>query len=144
MANHPKTPFPSSLPSPPTDSTKEINKFFDSNNDKLVDNENSLVIRSNWVSSMIDFVWNKQNTLMARSLVFPVESFRATMFLIMYVDKALALGAIEVIWKLYQSRFLAIWFLSPWVIVICVVIAFYNELYVGFWFSQINKWENYE
>ena len=57
---------------------------------------------------MIDFVWKKQNMLMARSLVFPVESFRATVFLTMYVDKALALGAIEVIWKLYQSRFLAI------------------------------------
>ncbi|GMY13150.1 protein TPLATE [Fagus crenata] len=71
--------------------------------DKLVDSENSLAIRSNWVSSMVDFVWKKRNALMARSLVFPVESFRATVFPIVYAVKALASGAIEVIRKLSKS-----------------------------------------
>ncbi len=85
----------SALPS--HNSTKEINNFFDSNNEKLVDNEKSLAIRSNWVSSMDDFVWKKQNTLIARSLVFPMKSFKATVFLTVYVDKALASCAIEVI-----------------------------------------------
>ncbi|XP_035550762.1 protein TPLATE [Juglans regia] len=68
--------------------------------DKLVDSENSLAIRSNWVSSMVDFVWKRRNALMARSLVLPVESFRATVFPIVYAVKAVASGAVEVIQKL--------------------------------------------
>lgn len=71
--------------------------------DKLVDSENSLAIRSNWVSSMVDFAWKKRNALMARSLVLPVESFKATVFPIVYAVKAVASGAVEVIRKLSRS-----------------------------------------
>ncbi|XP_022955606.1 protein TPLATE-like [Cucurbita moschata] len=71
--------------------------------DKLVDSENSLAIRSNWISSMADFVWKKRNALMARSLILPVESFRATVFPIVYAVKAVASGAAEVISKLSKS-----------------------------------------
>lgn len=71
--------------------------------DKLVDSENSLAIRSNWVSSMIDFVWKTRNALMARSLVLPVESFGATVFSIVYAVKAVASGGVEVIRKLSKS-----------------------------------------
>ncbi|KAM1322673.1 hypothetical protein PS2_015199 [Malus domestica] len=71
--------------------------------DKLVDSENSLAIRSNWVSSMVDFVWKKRSALMARSLVLPVESFRATVFPIVYAVKAMASGSVEVIRKLSKS-----------------------------------------
>ncbi|KAJ8768079.1 hypothetical protein K2173_021019 [Erythroxylum novogranatense] len=72
--------------------------------DKLVDSENSLAIRSNWVSSMVDFVWNKRRALMSRSLVLPVESFRATVFSIVYAVKAVASGKMEVIKKLSKAR----------------------------------------
>ncbi|KAI9099590.1 hypothetical protein K1719_024595 [Acacia pycnantha] len=71
--------------------------------DKLVDSENSLAIRSNWVSSMVDFVWKKRNALMARSLILPVESFRVTVFPIIYAVKAVASGGYEVIRKLSKS-----------------------------------------
>ncbi|KAA8548207.1 hypothetical protein F0562_004532 [Nyssa sinensis] len=71
--------------------------------DKLVDSENSVAIRSNWVSYMVDFVWRKRNALMARSLILPVESFRATVYPIVYAVKAVASGAIEVIKKLSKS-----------------------------------------
>ena len=71
--------------------------------DKLVDSENSLAIRSNWVSSMVDFVWKKRNALMARSLVLPVENFRVTVFPLVYAVKAVASGAVEVIRKLSKS-----------------------------------------
>ncbi|KAI7982989.1 Protein TPLATE [Camellia lanceoleosa] len=71
--------------------------------DKLVDSENSVAIRSNWVSSMVDFVWRKWNALMARSLVLPVESFRATVYPLVYAVKAVASGSVEVIRKLSKS-----------------------------------------
>lgn len=71
--------------------------------DKLVDSENSLAIRSNWVASMADFVWKKRNALMARSLILPVESFRATVFPIVYATKAVASGAVDVLRKLSKS-----------------------------------------
>ncbi|XP_050375685.1 protein TPLATE [Argentina anserina] len=71
--------------------------------DKLIDSENSLAIRSNWVSSMVDFVWKKRSALMARSLVLPVENFRATVFPIVYAVKAFASGSVEVIRKLSKS-----------------------------------------
>ncbi|KAJ6754408.1 TSET COMPLEX MEMBER TSTA [Salix purpurea] len=64
--------------------------------DKLVDSENSLAIRSNWVSSMVDFVWKRRNALISRSLVLPVETFRD------YV-KAVASGSVEVIRKLSKA-----------------------------------------
>ncbi|XP_050231822.1 protein TPLATE [Mercurialis annua] len=67
--------------------------------DKLVDSENSLAIRSNWVSSIIDFVWKQRNALMSRSLVLPVENFRATVFPLVYAVKAVASGNVEVIRK---------------------------------------------
>ncbi|XP_052191381.1 protein TPLATE [Diospyros lotus] len=72
--------------------------------DKLIDSENSVAIRSNWVSSMIDFVWRKRNALMARSLILPVESFRATVYPLVYAVKAVASGSVEVIRKLSMSR----------------------------------------
>ncbi|GKV41348.1 hypothetical protein SLEP1_g48891 [Rubroshorea leprosula] len=71
--------------------------------DKLVDSENSLAIRSNWVSSMVDFVWKKRSALMARSLILPVETFRATVFPLVYAVKAVASGRVEVIKKLSKS-----------------------------------------
>lgn len=68
--------------------------------DKLVDSENSVAIRSNWVSAMVDFVWKRRNSLMSRALVLPVESFRATVFPLVYAVKAVASGSIEAIRKL--------------------------------------------
>lgn len=68
--------------------------------DKLVDSENSLAIRSTWVSLMVDFVWKKRNSLMARSLVLPVESFRATVFPLVYAVKYVASGSTDVIKKI--------------------------------------------
>ncbi|XP_010681789.2 protein TPLATE [Beta vulgaris subsp. vulgaris] len=68
--------------------------------DKLVDSENSVAIRSNWVSSMVDFVWKRRNSLMSRALVLPVESFRATVFPLVYAVKAVASGSVEAIRKL--------------------------------------------
>ncbi|XVE84119.1 hypothetical protein DITRI_Ditri16bG0144000 [Diplodiscus trichospermus] len=71
--------------------------------DKLVDSENSLAIRSNWVSSMVDFVWKKRRACMTRSLIFPVESFRATVFPLVYAVKAVASGGLEVITKISKG-----------------------------------------
>lgn len=71
--------------------------------DKLVDSENSVAIRSNWVSSMVDFVWRRRNALMARSLVLPIENFRATVCPLVYAVKAVASGSLEVIKKLSRS-----------------------------------------
>lgn len=68
--------------------------------DKLVDSENSVAIRSNWVSSMVDFVWKRRNSLMSRALILPVESFRATVFALVYAVKAVASGSVETIRKL--------------------------------------------
>ncbi|EEF50944.1 conserved hypothetical protein [Ricinus communis] len=67
--------------------------------DKLVDSENSLAIRSNWVSSIIDFIWKRKSALMSRSLILPVENFRATVFPLVYAVKAVASGNVEVIRK---------------------------------------------
>lgn len=72
--------------------------------DKLVDTENSVAIRSKWVASMVDFVWKGRSTLMSRSLVLPIESFRATIFPLVYAVKAVASGSIEVIKKLSLNR----------------------------------------
>ncbi|KAH6774353.1 ARM repeat superfamily protein [Perilla frutescens var. frutescens] len=71
--------------------------------DKLVDTENSVAIRSNWISSMVDFVWKKRNALMSRSIILPIESFRATVYPLVYAVKAVASGSIEVIKKLSMS-----------------------------------------
>ncbi|MQL89604.1 hypothetical protein Taro_022174 [Colocasia esculenta] len=71
--------------------------------DKLIDSENSLAIRSNWVVSAVDLVWKNRNALMARSLILPIESFRATVFPLVYAVKAVASGAVEVLRKLSRS-----------------------------------------
>lgn len=71
--------------------------------DKLVDSENSVAIRSNWVSSMVNFVWRKRNALMIRSLILPIENFRATVYPLVYAVKAVASGSAEVIQKLSRS-----------------------------------------
>lgn len=71
--------------------------------DKLVDSENSVAIRSNWVSSMVEFVWKKRSALMARSLILPVESFRATVSPLVYAVKAVASGSLQVIKKLSRN-----------------------------------------
>ncbi|CAI0457520.1 unnamed protein product [Linum tenue] len=71
--------------------------------DKLVDSENSVAIRSKWVSSMVDFVWKRRNALMSRSLILPVETFRATVFPLVYSVKAVASGNVEVIRKLSKA-----------------------------------------
>lgn len=75
--------------------------------DKLVDSENSVAIRSYWVSSMVDFAWRKRNALMSRSLILPVESFRATVHPLVYAVKAVASGSLEMIEKLYMSSRMA-------------------------------------
>ncbi|KAL1824687.1 hypothetical protein ACET3Z_011465 [Daucus carota] len=75
--------------------------------DKLVDSENSVAIRSYWVSSMVDFAWKKRNALMSRSLILPVENFRATVHPLVYAVKAVASGSIEMIEKLYMSSRMA-------------------------------------
>ncbi|XP_071709624.1 protein TPLATE [Rutidosis leptorrhynchoides] len=71
--------------------------------DKLVDSENSVAIRSNWVSSMVEFVWKRRNALMARSLILPVESFRASVYPLVYAVKSVASGSIESFQKLSRS-----------------------------------------
>ncbi|CAN0924649.1 Protein TPLATE [Linum grandiflorum] len=71
--------------------------------DKLVDSENSVAIRSKWVSSMVDFVWKRRNALMSRSLILPVETFRASVFPLVYSVKAVASGNVEVIRKLSKA-----------------------------------------
>lgn len=71
--------------------------------DKLVDTENSVAIRSKWVASMVDFVWKRRSTLMSRSLLLPIESFRATIFPLVYAVKAVVSGSIEVVKKLSRS-----------------------------------------
>ncbi|KDP46322.1 hypothetical protein JCGZ_10162 [Jatropha curcas] len=71
--------------------------------DKLVDSENSLAIRSNWVSSMVDFIWKRRSTLMSRSLLLPIENFRATVFPLVYAVKAVASGNLEVIRKVSKA-----------------------------------------
>ncbi|XP_068665411.1 protein TPLATE-like [Aristolochia californica] len=72
--------------------------------DKLIDSENSLAIKSNWVTHIVDFVWKKRNALMARSLVLPIESFRVTVFPTVYATKTVASGAVEVYRKLSRSN----------------------------------------
>lgn len=72
--------------------------------DKLVDSENSLAIRSKWVSSMVDIVWKKRSALMARSLVLPVETFRSTVFPLVFAVKAVASGSVEVIRQLSKAN----------------------------------------
>ncbi|CAN6464204.1 unnamed protein product [Victoria cruziana] len=71
--------------------------------DKLVSSENSLAIRSGWVAAMVAFVWAKRNHLMARSLVLPVESFRASVYPIVYSVRAIASGAADALKKLSKS-----------------------------------------
>ncbi|XP_043705960.1 protein TPLATE-like isoform X2 [Telopea speciosissima] len=71
--------------------------------DKLVDSENSLAIRSNWVSLMIDYIWRRRNALMARSLVLLIENFGVTVFPLVFAVKAVASGTVEVIRKLSKS-----------------------------------------
>ncbi|KAI3823677.1 hypothetical protein L1987_05117 [Smallanthus sonchifolius] len=71
--------------------------------DKLVDSENSVAIRSNWVSSMVEFVWKRRNALVARSLILPVESFRASVYPLVYAVKSVASGSIEAFKKLSRS-----------------------------------------
>ncbi|KAH7681023.1 Armadillo-like helical-containing protein [Dioscorea alata] len=71
--------------------------------DKLIDSENSLAIRSKWVAAAVDFVWKSRNALMARSLILPIESFRVTVFPLVYATKAVASGAMEVFRKLSKS-----------------------------------------
>ncbi|KAI5073208.1 hypothetical protein GOP47_0011221 [Adiantum capillus-veneris] len=63
--------------------------------DKLISTEASLAIRSNWVISMCNFVWEKRNLLMARSLVLPIESFRSTVQPLVFAIKAVATGMVE-------------------------------------------------
>ncbi|KAL9246152.1 hypothetical protein vseg_019725 [Gypsophila vaccaria] len=76
--------------------------------DKLVDSENSIAIRSTWVASMVDFVWKRRNSLMSRSLVFPVENFRAIVFPLVYAVKAVASGSLEAIRKLSSSKSMSV------------------------------------
>lgn len=71
--------------------------------DKLADSENSVAIRSKWISSVVDFMWMKRSALMSRSLILPVENFRATIFPLVYAVKAVASGSIDAIKLLSRS-----------------------------------------
>lgn len=71
--------------------------------DKLIDSENSIAIRSNWVVNAIDLVWKKRSVLMQRSMILPVESFRITVFPLVYAAKCVASDAVEVFRKLSKS-----------------------------------------
>ncbi|XP_072969493.1 protein TPLATE [Typha angustifolia] len=71
--------------------------------DKLVDGDNSLAIRSRWVVAAVDLFWKKRNSLMSRSLIFPVESFRVTVFPLVYSAKSVASGSVEVLRKLSKA-----------------------------------------
>ncbi|KAG9158963.1 hypothetical protein Leryth_013336 [Lithospermum erythrorhizon] len=71
--------------------------------DKLIDSENSVAIRSNWVSLMVEFAWRKRNALMARALILPVESFRSSVYPLVYAVKAMASGSIQLIKNLSRS-----------------------------------------
>eukprot|EP00252_Welwitschia_mirabilis_P017897 TRINITY_DN3987_c0_g1_i1.p1 TRINITY_DN3987_c0_g1~~TRINITY_DN3987_c0_g1_i1.p1 ORF type:complete len:1149 (+),score=195.25 TRINITY_DN3987_c0_g1_i1:231-3677(+) len=68
--------------------------------DKLVPSENSLAIRSNWIVAMANFVWSKRNSLIARSLVLPIESFRSTVYPLVYATKIVASDLIQDLKKL--------------------------------------------
>ncbi|KAJ7300288.1 hypothetical protein O6H91_20G047800 [Diphasiastrum complanatum] len=63
--------------------------------DKLVPSEASLAIRSNWMTAMCRFAWEKRDLLMSRSLILPVESFRATVFPLVFAVKAVATNLVE-------------------------------------------------
>ncbi|XP_051117252.1 protein TPLATE isoform X2 [Andrographis paniculata] len=71
--------------------------------DKLVDTEHSVAIRSKWVSSMVDLVWDKRSALMSRSLILPVEIFRTTISPLVYAVKAVATRSVEAIKMLSRS-----------------------------------------
>eukprot|EP00249_Psilotum_nudum_P022975 c28708_g1_i1 orf=979-4446(+) len=73
-------------------STKRMSRLA---GDKLIPSENSLAIRSNWVSAMCKLMWERRNLLMARSLVLPTESFRVTVFPLVFAVKAVATGMVE-------------------------------------------------
>ncbi|CAM6095749.1 unnamed protein product [Calypogeia fissa] len=73
-------------------STKKLSRLA---GDKLIPSEAALSIRSAWVSTMCRFVWEKRDLLMARSLILPVENFRATVFPLVFAVKAVATGLVE-------------------------------------------------
>ncbi|KAG6555879.1 hypothetical protein Mapa_002521 [Marchantia paleacea] len=73
-------------------STKRLSRLA---GDKLIPSEASLAIRSAWVSAMCRFVWEKRDFLMARSLILPVENFRATVSPLVFAVKAVTTGMVE-------------------------------------------------
>lgn len=73
-------------------STKKLSRLA---GDKLVPSEDSLAIRAGWVVAMCRFVWEKRNFLMARSKVFTTDSFRASVFPLVFSAKAVASRMVE-------------------------------------------------
>jgi hypothetical protein len=73
-------------------STKRLSRLA---GDKLVPSEDSLAIRAGWVVAMCRFVWEKRDILMARSRVLTIESFRASVFPLVFSAKAVATGMVE-------------------------------------------------
>lgn len=73
-------------------STKKLSRLA---GDKLVPSEDSLAIRAGWVVAMCRFVWEKRNLLMARSKVLTVDSFRASVFPLVFSAKAVATRMVE-------------------------------------------------
>ena len=73
-------------------STKRLSRLA---GDKLVPSEDSLAIRAGWLGSMCRFVWEKRDFLMARSRVLTTESFRASVFPLVFSAKAVATGMVE-------------------------------------------------
>ncbi|KAL3683893.1 hypothetical protein R1sor_001915 [Riccia sorocarpa] len=73
-------------------STKRLSRLA---GDKLIPSEAALAIRSGWVSVMCRFVWEKRDFLMARSLILPVENFRATVSPLVFAVKAVTTGMVE-------------------------------------------------
>ncbi|KAG0586281.1 hypothetical protein KC19_2G078600 [Ceratodon purpureus] len=82
-------------------STKKLSRLA---GDKLVPSEDSLAIRAGWVVAMCRFVWEKRDTLMARSKVLTIESFRASIFPLVFSAKAVATRMVEDMQKLSGLR----------------------------------------
>ncbi|XP_024368196.1 protein TPLATE isoform X2 [Physcomitrium patens] len=82
-------------------STKKLSRLA---GDKLAPSEDSLAIRASWVVAMCRFVWEKRDLLMARSKVLTTDSFRATVFPLVFSAKAVATRMVEDMQKLSGYR----------------------------------------
>lgn len=73
-------------------STKRMSRLA---GDKLVPTEDAVAIRSGWVAAMCRFVWEKADLLRARAKVLTLESFRSSVYPLVFSAKAVATGMVE-------------------------------------------------